>query len=650
MNTFQLHLIRKALGDSNQFEQNLRGAFELSLDSEDKAIAASVLKFFQGIELQPMPKPAGESHFRNLIFQNLLIKNFRKYGETIDKQYLGLKFQDSNVRQDSNVEHAPQRSIYVLLGDNGSGKSSLFDAMEYLCTGQVSEAVYRKIEKKKFVQHDSSSEMEIEISTLSQDLSLATNSSLLAEIDLRRFFFTENSIMDSSNFKSLESVEDGISDIDDNWYSFFAYAIGLDKEFVDFIFDQKSDSLFERLCLFLERIKKMMTTDCHGEAQSFEQLLIDKATFPSDKEKKKMIEFRDGLNDILAALNQNSFDISKIKNEIDSLNESPVRTLFRTQKIQALRDFQRQLNDLFPDNRQRQDTPSEPSSLSKKEMEKSSKSSDEHQVDAQVIKPKLISLLQETVNRLNIVIDSSVSNFDLSSIIDIKHQFEARKHVRKQLTFYSLTPEAINDLLLNLQEFRDNAKKEINQAIREIIDSEFKRSIEKMFHHIFLFAKETFLFDISHIADERITVTVNGLSVHKYFNTFRYRLFYLAIQAAINLAKMKREQFSFPMVLDDIFYANDYKNKRQLFHFFNVLKDEAKRLLPALPFQLIFFTHDDQLVSTLHRNKEWRQDLDVNFSRVIDYDEFKQIASQYVKVSETKTFFNLHISLYDNAL
>ena len=54
MNTFQLHLIRKALGDSNQFEQNLRGALELSLDSEDKAIAASVLKFFQGIELQPM--------------------------------------------------------------------------------------------------------------------------------------------------------------------------------------------------------------------------------------------------------------------------------------------------------------------------------------------------------------------------------------------------------------------------------------------------------------------------------------------------------------------------------------------------------------------------------------------------------------------
>lgn len=203
---------------------------------------------------------------------------------------------------------------------------------------------------------------------------------------------------------------------------------------------------------------------------------------------------------------------------------------------------------------------------------------------------------------------------------------------------------------MKLQEFRDNAKKEINQAIREIIDIEFKRSIEKMFHHIFLFAKETFLFDISHIADDRISVTVNGLSVHKYFNTFRYRLFYLAIQAAINLAKMKREQFSFPMVLDDIFYANDYKNKRQLFHFFNVLKDEAKRLLPTLPFQLIFFTHDEQLFSTLYRNKEWRQGLDVNFSRVIDYDEFKQIESQYVKVTETKKYFNLHISLYDNEL
>ena len=276
MNTFQLNLIRKALGESNHFEQNLRGAFELSLDSEDKAIAASVLKFFQGIEMQPMPKPSGKSHFRNLIFQNLLIKNFRKYGETIDKQYLGLKFQDSNVGLGSNVEHAPQRSVYVLLGDNGSGKSSLFDAMEYLCTGQVSEAVYRKIEKKKFVQHDSSAEMEIEISTLSQDLSLATNSSLLAEIDLRRFFFTENSIMDSSNFKSLESVEDGMSDIDDNWYNFFAYAIGLDKDFVDFIFDQKSDSLFEKVRFSLEKIKKMITMSKQGTTQSFEQLFTDR--------------------------------------------------------------------------------------------------------------------------------------------------------------------------------------------------------------------------------------------------------------------------------------------------------------------------------------------------------------------------------------
>lgn len=40
----------------------------------------------------------------------------------------------------------------------------------------------------------------------------------------------------------------------------------------------------------------------------------------------------------------------------------------------------------------------------------------------------------------------------------------------------------------------------------------------------------------------------------------------------------------------------------------------------------------------------------MNFSRVIDYDEFKQIESQYVKVTETKKYFNLHISLYDNGL
>ena len=65
----------------------------------------------------------------------------------------------------------------------------------------------------------------------------------------------------------------------------------------------------------------MMTTDSHGEAQSFEQLLIDKATFPSDKEKERLIEFRDGLNDKLAELNQNSFDIDEIKYDIANVSK-----------------------------------------------------------------------------------------------------------------------------------------------------------------------------------------------------------------------------------------------------------------------------------------------------------------------------------------
>ncbi len=53
---------------------------------------------------------------------------------------------------------------------------------------------------------------------------------------------------------------------------------------------------------------------------------------------------------------------------------------------------------------------------------------------------------------------------------------------------------------------------------------DFRRLVENMFDGTFMLAKEKFNFDLLHIDEKQISISVNGVPVHKYFNTFRYRL------------------------------------------------------------------------------------------------------------------------------
>lgn len=67
---------------------------------------------------------------RDFRFQSLALKNFRKFPE---KEMYGLRF--------CEVGQSPNNLI--LVGRNSHGKSSLYDAMEYVFTGEVSGAKLR---------------------------------------------------------------------------------------------------------------------------------------------------------------------------------------------------------------------------------------------------------------------------------------------------------------------------------------------------------------------------------------------------------------------------------------------------------------------------------------------------------------------------
>lgn len=82
MNTFQVGLIKKALGDSENFAQILQSALELSNDENalSKTDKSIVLGFFN--QLDSFQLDVGQTvGFQDYTFKSLLVQNFRKYGK-----------------------------------------------------------------------------------------------------------------------------------------------------------------------------------------------------------------------------------------------------------------------------------------------------------------------------------------------------------------------------------------------------------------------------------------------------------------------------------------------------------------------------------------------------------------------------------------
>lgn len=636
MNTFQLRLIKKALGNSDSFAQNLRGALELVqgeyvLSATEKK---TLLGFFDQID--SVKEVIGEStEFKDFTFHALLVQNFRKYGMPNNGQYFGLSFVDNRHRD-------AHKFFHVLLGDNGSGKSSLFDAMEYACTGIISEAVYRKISQDWFSAFQEPLSRNVIIKTPRCDISTDSDMFRKENIDVRRFFFSENSIVESSDFR-YDISSKGSDNNSLNWYAFFLYALGLDKDFVDFVIERPEARLFNKTCNTLGYFKKLLSRDGTFEQKSLRELLVDKATLLSDDIKTNLEHFLMLLDDVQVNWNTTKY----LEMSVEDIASKIILSFGLDRyvgSISAFADYVRQLNDIKSKIPKEDDA--EASSFMKQETMFAKEIAERKNKARQELREQLFQMISAYKARFNILLSDDEAHFDLTDVIKKNSDIKAWKFAQSQPFVNEFSSESIDALLAQLVDVRKQVREDIKHIVKKIINDDFRKLIQDLFEGTFLSDKEKFEFDISHIDEERISISVNGIPVHKYFNTFRYRLFYLAIQAAINLVMMQREHFSFPMVLDDVFYANDYKNKRQLFKFFNLLEGQADKMLGGHPFQVIFFTHDEQLVSTLNSKKQNQGSALWKFARIIEYEEFHNILT-YESLDENTKYFKISVPIYE---
>ena len=576
--------------------------------------------------------------FQDYTFKSLLVQNFRKYGKPSKGEYFSLSFDDVPL------ERLQAKSLFhVFLGDNGSGKSSLFDSMEFVSTGKISEATYRKINQKWFSFHQEFDNHSIIIKTSQCEIRSDSDDFKNKNIDVSRFFFSENSIMESSDFQH-DIGANMLQDSTKNWYDFFLYALGLDKDFVDFISENSESKLFDKTINALSYLKNILSGDDEVDQNDLRELLIDKATLLSDDNRQRLIQFREKLEGTLIGWQQHSPEDDNLNNLIEMVG-IPSELEKSVNSVAALADYEKQLNDI----KARITTLSKGNNggfLAKQTfLFDDQRNGEDCNRTIENLKTRIFDLVAGFKNRLNVLL--SDTHFDLTDVVKKYAVIKARKFAQSQPFIDNISSESIDQLLEQLKDIRRTVRNEINVVVKEVVSEDFCQLLKDMFNDTFLLERENFEFDISDIEHEKITITVNKVPVHKYFNTFRYRLFYLTIQAAINLVKMRREHFTFPMVLDDIFYANDYKNKRQLFKFFNILEQQADKMLEGHPLQVIFFTHDEQLVSTLNRKKKTSDTCLWSFARIIEYEEFKNITPiSGINDDNGEKTFKLYVKIY----
>lgn len=92
----------------------------------------------------------------------------------------------------------------------------------------------------------------------------------------------------------------------------------------------------------------------------------------------------------------------------------------------------------------------------------------------------------------------------------------------------------------------------------------------------------------------------------RYFNTFRFKLFVVALKTSLACSVKIIHRINFPMVLDDVFDASDFKHKHDIREFIrNIMKshDQAlsKSRINDSPMQLLFMSQDDMIAISAYQ-------------------------------------------------
>lgn len=537
-------------------------------------------------------------------FLHLYLKGFRKF--PFEKFY-GVPF-------GSKQEESSCPPSVLIYGGNGTGKTSVFSALEYLFTEQISAAKKQRLKKneiKDFIPYAKGhiNEVLINVTTKSNHFSFGPNEQFhsdLGHLSLCPFFCSEYDV--------------------DNL---------LENKLTGYIYEQMG----------------------YGLATSIIKQL--------DDEISDVISHHEDLGDIntinnqLADLNRKIEVYQKFKNPfLDILSELQRKTNWKENAKEMLSE----LSKRFVHQKKQKDLSDKEKPLNKNSLKKEKKivcilKGDEFAKEYS----DLERILQAKINDYDpIEIDSwtqSVEerifyfNLERDCLRDFIQEIYNNNKNENVLPNYGILRSYYDTILKNNQEdidSKEKAKLELEKYVRyntnKVVYDEFFKSFKfviygtinkitdtfkdfvKEIANLFLMYDEELNFDFDENSGQfnmQIRLkTVNSSAVFQpkeYLNTFRYKLYCMTLKFVIAFTIKKFYNLNFPIVIDDIFYSSDFSHRNMVRDYFRTLFIKHDELFSEedQKLQVIFFSHDEVAIEAAYRGI---RDVTPNVDRLMLYD------------------------------
>lgn len=618
-------------------------------------------------------------------FNSLLVKSLRKYSS---EYYWGL-----NMMKNENY------SSLILLGGNGVGKSSLYNAMEYQLTNDIYERKFRNCDLKEYLHHDNEDNTPLNKS----EILLFAGGQMIGSKGLGDIGM-EPSICFCSDGDVVDYGKSLVHSGDTNWFEFFARSLGYGI-FIDLINqiteeekkeeeeNQKSrpDSSHEDPLEIKENIKKYLmnirlnvlsssTTQGKLKSETLNKIQKNISYEFSEVERwtsqyhnygvmtpESQYQIRQTLEKLILKAN------TTIKKTKDIINAPKFRPVFwdSIRNLNAWEDALKQISDksriLYEDKTNENKSVSIHDRILDKEL------------PALDISSIYTSLYREVQYLLSVFVDYEAFTNTNASIVSTENiisklsgdfeLYKKRLDHKENLPFKYSSFEEKYRIRDGISKYKKYLIEVLNEEVSKYFDKKYLELLKRIMAP-FMSKNEEILISNKRISNVDfvefnlyLSLGQNSrpIAIKNYFNTFRYRLFCIVLRVSIALMLMEKSKCNIPLVFDDVFYASDYNNRAQIACFIKHLFVVAKNLT-GNDLQLIFFTHDELILEAFYHavnedssscdlmkeEYEYLNSCNFIFGKLYDYRKMKDAyyTNYYNVADKSYEYQNLYIELF----
>lgn len=478
----------------------------------------------------------------------MTMSGYRSFPKAIIPYGIGLKDNQGNP------------SSLFLIGSNGTGKSSLFAALESYYTGFSSLAQERHVESRRFQTYG---------------LCDAVESNVQAEIVIKREAGNTQNLATSAAFCSnydIQKIEFASDDLTDYILSQLGYGEVLQIQHILDEERQKASTLI------------LKVDGMEEESSSVLADVVDEYFAAMTGERSKDLL----LNDYT--------DVNKIRDAVLNMGEENVPKQYFHEDWERLLDLYKEGLLSAPADLPIPIDGENPIYYNKEEIDLVSKSL-VHKYNLlfhycmtkqgdklQFAKTKL----EELYNRCFKARQQEAQG--QQSKAEIERQNEQMKQRLSDIDVVKSQLKAAQIRILN--NFTKDFKTFIEKILTDFSDGEsFELKSDKGLH-----------LDIRVTDHQGTSFTANP---NDYFNSFRFVLYCVSLKLALALWQMKTSKVITPIVIDDVFDASDFENGQKLEEFvyqvFRTYSEKMNETDIRVPLQLIILTHDELMRASFER-------------------------------------------------